>query len=191
MFVVRHVLVDVELATGERGEPPRDAGAALAGSSAVDQRRSEQRTRIDHRIRRASCSALELDGVERLSRGLDAHAVEGRAFGVQQREREQERFHRRLDAERHLRVGTPAHAAVGQRQGDRAEVGIGRRQLGDAVVDLSPAFVEKALAQVIEVVPVGIVCGGHGPSLAGSRVADGLKEACRGEARFAANDRFR
>lgn len=171
VFVVRDVLVDVELAAREGREPTRDAGTALLGVSTVHERRCQQRARVHHRVRGSTGSALEFDRVEGLPRRLDADPVEGVAVGVPQRQGEEERLHGRLDAERHVGVSTASYGAVREGEGERAEVGIGLRELGNAVIHLSPALAEQSFAQGVEVVAGGVECGGHSPSLAGVRSA--------------------
>jgi hypothetical protein len=115
----------------------------------------------------ATCPALELEGVERLAGRFDADAVESLAVGVEQGQREEEGLHRGLQTEGHVALRCRSHVAVGQSERDRAQVGVGIRELRDAVVDAAAPVGQNAGAEALEVVRTRIGGGCHAPSLSG------------------------
>ncbi len=130
------VLVDVQRAARERGQPIEDPVELLGAGPPGHERRRDDRTGVHHRVERPAADVVEADRVERVAGRLGPDLGEHRlGAAVGQRQCVDERLGDRLDREGH-EVAGGVDSAIEGREAQPARGGVSLGQLGDVVSDL-------------------------------------------------------
>ena len=130
------VLVDVQRAARERGQPIEDPVELLRSGPPGHERRGDDRPGVHHRVERPAAHVVEADRVERVAGGLGPDLGQHRlSTAVGQGQGVHERLGDRLDREGDEVPGGVDRAIEG-REAQPTRGGVGLGQLGDVVGDL-------------------------------------------------------